>query len=226
MVEEDFQAWQAYPELRWVFNKLDISLKLGYSCGPAGVPISKKGMYIIRPIYNLYGMGIGAHKKYLDPDLHSKDMIAHKYIPPGYFWCEWLEGVHQSIDFIKHNDKWEPFSTMIGIHESEDNLVTFKQWEVINNSFILPDWVHNIDTEKYLNIETKGNNIIEIHLRSGNDHIWDLPIGTKIIPVWEGKDYSEYHHLKFIGNLHSDTFLYKADGHLSNIRKGYYIQPV
>jgi len=226
MIEEDYQAWEAYPNLRWLFNKLELALKFGYRCGPAGVPISKKGNYIIRPIYNLYGMGIGAHKKFLDPSIHTRDMIAHKYIPPGYFWCEWLEGLHYSIDFIKLNNKWEPFSTMVGTHTTEENLVTFKEWEVVSNNFVLPEWFNEIETEKYLNIESKGNNIFEVHLRSGNDHIWNLPIGTKIIPVWEGQDYSEYSNLEFIDNLHEDSFLYSANGYLSDIRKGYYIKPI
>ena len=114
--EEDYQCWDAYPQYRWLFNKLEVSLKLGYDCGPAGVPITKAGNYIIRPIYNLYGMGIGAHKKYLDPDKHGDDMIHHKHIPPGYFWCEWIDGTHHSVDFMKQDGKWVPFSSMIGCH--------------------------------------------------------------------------------------------------------------
>ena len=28
--EEDYQCWDAYPQYRWLFNKLEVSLKLGY----------------------------------------------------------------------------------------------------------------------------------------------------------------------------------------------------
>ena len=87
-IDEDYQAWIQYPQYRWLFNKLDVSLLLGYDAGPACVPITKPNKYIIRPIYNLYGMGIGAKVKSLDPRLHAEDMTHHKHVPPGNFWCE------------------------------------------------------------------------------------------------------------------------------------------
>ena len=33
-LDEDYQAWDAYPQHRWVFNKLEVALKLGYKAGP------------------------------------------------------------------------------------------------------------------------------------------------------------------------------------------------
>jgi hypothetical protein len=30
MIEEDYEAWEAYPQYRWVFNKLELSMRLGY----------------------------------------------------------------------------------------------------------------------------------------------------------------------------------------------------
>ena len=153
-------------------------------------------------------------------------MIHHKHIPPGYFWCEWIDGTHHSVDFMKQDGKWVPFSSMIGCHYGEDNLVKFKEWEVIEPEFELPDWLHSIETERYLNIESKDDKIIEIHLRSGNDHIWNLNIGSKIYPVWEGDEYKDIEHLEFKGNMHPETFKYQADGHLSNIRLGHYIKHV
>lgn len=39
MIEEDYEAWEEYPQYRWLFNKLEVSSKLGYDCGPACVPI-------------------------------------------------------------------------------------------------------------------------------------------------------------------------------------------
>ena len=226
MIEEDYEAWEAYPQYRWLFNKLELSSKLKYDCGPACVPIKKANNYIIRPIYNLYGMGIGAHKKFLDPKIHGEEMIHHKHIPPGYFWCEWFDGTHYSLDFIREGNRWTPFSSMIGIHDTEKSLSRFVEWKVVTPSFFrinLPEWIEDIETEKYLNIETKGQKILEIHLRSGNDIAWNYSVGTKIIPVWKGFDYKEYEHLPFIENFHKDSFIYEADGNLSDIRLGYYI---
>ena len=74
-----------------------------------------------------------------------------------------------------------------------------------------------------MNIESKNDKIFEIHLRSGNDHIWDLSLGTKVIPVWKGEDYPQYEHLEFVPNFHPDSFKYEASGHLKNIRLGYFI---
>ena len=64
-IDEDEQAWVAFPQHRWVFNKLEVALKLGYEAGPACVPVQHTGTYIVRPIYNLYGMSVGAKRVFL-----------------------------------------------------------------------------------------------------------------------------------------------------------------
>ena len=223
MVEEDYQAWVAYPQYRWIYNKLQLSLELGYEAGPACVPVNKTGDYIVRPIYNLYGMGIGAVKKHFDRYKDTEDLINHKHIPPGYFWCEWFDGKHQSVDFIKEGNEWVAFHAMIGKHESKDNLTKFIEWEVTKPDIELPDWLHNITTEKYLNVETIGDKIIEIHLRSGNDVGWDYNIGTKIIPAWKNNNNEKYKYMNFISNLHNDMEKYEANGQLRDVRIGYYV---
>jgi hypothetical protein len=224
MIDDDTQAWKAYPQHRWVFNKLEVALKFGYECGPACVPINKKGYYIIRPIYNLFGQGIGAKKQFLDPELHTEDMILHKYVPPGYFWCEYLEGHHYSIDYKRENNRWVPFSAMIGTHETEKNLTRFEVWEKIEiPTFELPDFIHEIDS-KYLNIESKGENPFEIHLRTGNDQIWDLPMGSKIYPIWDEEGLNVQNGMKFSPNHESDLRFYSANGYLSDVRRGFYVE--
>jgi hypothetical protein len=40
--ENDIEAWQAYPKDRWVYNKLDLSLRLNHYAGPACVPIKRR----------------------------------------------------------------------------------------------------------------------------------------------------------------------------------------
>ena len=42
---QDKHAWLIYPDHRNLFNKLELSLRLGYTCGPAGVDVPKSGMY-------------------------------------------------------------------------------------------------------------------------------------------------------------------------------------
>lgn len=228
-VEEDYQAWNAYPQYRWVFNKLEIALKLGYDAGPACVPIKKVGWYIVKPIYNLYGMGIGATRKYLDPTKHSEEMKHHKHIPPGFFWCEYLEGNHYSIDFKRNNRKWSPVSAMMGSHITDDNLVTFRKWTCVKvPDIMLSDWIHDIEVED-LNIEFKGKKPFEIHLRLGNDIIEGLNVGDEVFPIWNSIPFLKYkfaldEDLEFRPNMHSESFKYEADGYLKDIRMGYYIR--
>jgi len=224
IIDDDTQAWEAYPQYRWVFNKLEVAMRLGYECGPACVPIKIKGDYIIRPIYNLFGQGIGAKKVNLDPDLHSEEMIIHKHVPPGYFWCEYLEGSHYSIDYKRENGKWIPFSAMVGVHENENNLVKFEVWEKVELPYFkIPDFIQEIDVE-YINIESKNENPFEIHLRTGNDQIWNLPMGSKLYPSWKETDKITRKHLNFSPNLHKDSKFYSADGYLNDVRLGYYVE--
>ena len=57
-------SWQNYPKLKWVYNKLELSEKLGYLCGPSTVPVPKTGKYVERPIINLSNM-LRAIRRYL-----------------------------------------------------------------------------------------------------------------------------------------------------------------
>ena len=92
LVSCDKDAWIVYPAHRKYFNKLWLSQKLGYLCGPAGIAPPKKDTYIVRPIYNLYGMGLGDMELELGPD----DCDA---LEPGTFWCEKFEGTHRSVNY-------------------------------------------------------------------------------------------------------------------------------
>jgi len=227
VIEEDFEAWNAYPQHRWVFNKLEVALRMGYDAGPTGVPISKAGMHIVRPTYNLYGMGIGAKKIYLDPEKDADDMIALAHVPPGHFWCEYFEGKHLSVDYYRSGDEWVPFCATRGVHRFEDDLVMFDLWERIDppKELDLPEFMHKeIKEPRYINVEAKGDKIFEIHLRSGNDHFWDYPVGTIMYPVWDTDSNDHRSDLPFVGNLHSDSFLYSASGHLQSTRLGYRVR--
>ena len=213
---DDADAWYMYPQYRWLFNKLDVAIRLGYQAGPACIPINQSGNYIVRPIYNLYGMGIGAHKLYIDIS-QSNDMKNHALIPPGYFWCEYFEGNHYSIDYKKVDGVWKPYCTMIG-KTNQKVLTKFHSWIKIENIDIdIPKWVNDINVER-LNIESIGNRIIEIHLRTGNNMMYNFPIGTKIIPIWEG-DSDDI-------NIPNDDVnsRYDASGYLEHVRLGYKIE--
>lgn len=226
---EDQDAWELYPQHRWIFNKLEVAQRLGYDCGPACIPVSRSGKYIIRPIYNLYGMGVGAH--FLNIDIsQAKEMNNHALIPPGYFWCEFFEGTHYSIDFKRTNAPpkskfcWEPFSTMIG-EKDENQLTKFASWSKIENiSLTPPDICNNLDGVETINVEFIGDKPIEIHLRSGNDVMYDLPMGTKLIPVWDSDEGLNVCYRETIDIPNENTSCrYDASGYLKYYRVGYKI---
>lgn len=237
MIDEDYQAWDKYPNYRWVFNKLDVALRLGHQAGPACVPLPPVPTYfkaVVRPIYNLYGMGIGARVHKFMPEVDNDFIVNHGCIPPGYFWCEYFEGTHYSIDYKATNSpkgsrfKWESFHAMIGKNMEKD-LTRFNSWTSVEPpKMLLPDFINKIMGVDHLNIECIDDKIIEIHLRTGNDVLHDTPLGTTVIPIWSDekndKKELEKEGYEFKSNLHSDSFNYGADGHLKYVREGYMIK--
>lgn len=232
-IEEDFQAWEAFKSIkkyRWLFNKMEVALRQGLHAGPAATAPSHAGTYIYRPIYNLYGMGIGAKKFQYNESMYNL-MINNGIVPPGYFWCEWVDGEHYSIDYERVDYSWEVRSVWKGEHESKENLTKFNSWTRIDNwgmfdayhlnSYCLNlPFLRNSNITKF-NLEMIDNAIIEVHLRWGNDPFDDLPIGAKIIPVWDNEEAPEG---EWRGNLHSDMEQYSASGNLTNVRRGYVVQ--
>lgn len=183
----DKDAWIAYPKHRKYFNKLWLSQKLGYLCGPAGVAPPKKDTYIVRPIYNLYGMGLGAMELELGPE----DCDA---LEPGMFWCEKFEGIHRSIDYGWKEDSitswgYEQKSCFVG-EKSKNNPFVFKRWyRDFNFQYSMPPVLYGI-TSTYVsykidrwNVEIIGDKLIEVHLRGSPDPDYD-----EIVPIFEGID--------------------------------------
>ena len=203
----DCDAWVKYPNFRWIFNKLELSLKLGYSCGPAGINVPNSGEYCVRPIYNLGGMGAGASFKFFEKNEPT-------IIPAGYFWCEKFYGNHISINYIKENNKWIPIFACQGFRDKEDPLYQFNMWKKIEIPNIkLPKFIKYIDTPE-LNIEFIDNKIIEIHLRHGTDFPENA---TEIVPVWDNKKYCHsYKDWQYIENKDN------SDGNIPNTRLGFY----
>lgn len=67
----------------WVYNKLFLSRVLGYNCGPSGVPVPQPGSYIIRPSFNIMGMGRSARIEYIEmiPNTFIQVSSGVKYSP-------------------------------------------------------------------------------------------------------------------------------------------------
>lgn len=209
----DCDAWQRYPEYRWVFNKLALSLKMNYDAGPAGTSVFGPGEYVIRPIYNLSGMGVGAELKYLDCD--------NSQIPAGYFWCERFHGDHITVNWERIEDGFVPVEAAIGIRTPESPLYKFSKWRLLSNlppDIRLPGFVSNSIMIDKINTEFIGDKLIEIHLRWGVD----FPTGaTELVPVWYDDGKEKHQHLLKEGWCFQEDFD-DADGQLENPRLGFF----
>jgi hypothetical protein len=227
--DEDFQTWDLYKDsYRHLFNKLEVALQQGLHAGPAGVPPQKDGIYIYRPTYNLYGMGIGAKKFVYDSSM-ADEIISNGVVPPGSFWCEWVDGIQRSIDFHRNPEtgKFYVRSVWQGVHYDDTNLTKFKHWIRVPYEIAPYDIRLKLPWEDpdvtAINLEMRGDYVIEAHLRLGGDPFDDLPIGTKVTPVWD--DMVVPDQAEFLPNPDEEgTGDFSASGNLTNIRKGYIVE--
>jgi len=171
MITTDEQAWLAAEvgDL-WLFDKLILSRQLGYSCGPAGVPVPEPAEYIVRPISNLRGMGLGAQIQYLE--------VSTDHLPAGYFWCELFQGRHISVDYECGN----AVLAVEGFREAGAPLYRFNRWERVSDLYPVPLTLSVLRKFPYLNIEFIDSKVIEVHLRPNPDFKYG---NMRAIPVWE-----------------------------------------
>lgn len=161
----------------WIYDKLVLSKKLGYVCGPAGVAPPHEGEYVVRPCVNFRMMGRGASVMNLSPSNHSS-------VPDGYFWCEKFTGRHISFDYHKGRQ----VLAVEGLKEDSLRLDRFGAWIKVNDTYTLPDFLVPISKKyEWLNIETIGGHIIEVHLRYNDD--FQNHNGDIIIPIWKDEFY-------------------------------------
>jgi hypothetical protein len=159
----------------WCVDKLILSKKLGYTCGPAGILPSVPGNYVVRPIVNLKMMGVGATIQYLDSNS----------IPDGYFWCEMFTGRHLSFDY-----HWGKQTLAVeGFRNDPARLDRFSHWTKISDTFILPEILQTVaDKYEWFNVEVIGDRVIEVHFRYNDD--FSNHNANTIIPVWRDEFYS------------------------------------
>ena len=217
---QDDDAYSKYPHHRKWFNKLYIAELFGYDCGPSGTAPTKDGTYIVRPIYNLSGMGVGAEVK----EIKAGDCTA---APAGYFWCEYLTGKHYSANYKWKYDRdmqdgkwlqpWKGFSCWEGTN-MPINLTKFVEWKRSDYIPEVPDELVCLRDVEVINVEFKGNQVIEVHLRPSPDPDYD-----HIIPVWASdlgikKQHMEMHGFHFVDSYDD------ADGQLKDPRVGFLVK--
>ena len=165
----DTEAWEeCNDEDIWIFDKLILSRKLKYECGPVGLWVERPDYYIVRPCVNTEGLGRGATIEWLEK------ITGH--LPAGYFWCEIFKGRHISVDYT---DKVQGL-TVEGFREDKDPIYKFCKWKRVKDVIPFPEIFKHLPY-KYINIEYIGNKIIEIHLRHNPEF---LDTDNELIPVW------------------------------------------
>lgn len=169
----------------WIYNKLQLSRVLGYSCGPVGTTVPKPDFYIVRPCINFLGMGRYARIEWIENNTE------HLY--PSDFWCEVFSGEHLSVDFYHQEAKL----VVLGTRDSNDPLYKWKKWEKINKKVDFPSILTNLRGKyDWINCEFVDGNLIEVHIRQNPDFRYNNDVA---IPIWEddnGKKCSELSYIE------------------------------
>jgi hypothetical protein len=158
---EDPDAYEWYPEHRWVYDKLRLCASQGIVCAPHGVeplhfPVFSK------PITNLRGMGVGSRVLCTHADYR-------RHLTAGHFWMPRLEGEHVSTDVAVVEGKAAWMRHACGTPAGQG---TFDYWAIEAGrrpelEGYLADWLaRNIRSYTgMMNFESIGGRIIDAHLR-------------------------------------------------------------
>lgn len=166
--EEDVYWKNADPEELWVYDKLILSRKLGYKCGPAGIDVPDAGWYIVRPIMNIVGLGLNAKKVHLVK--YTTDLN------PGDFYCEWFEGRHLSVDYAYGKQV-----LCVEGFKKETTLIQWDKWAITPDKIPFPGVLKQFANKPKINCEFIGGKLIEAHFRSNPDFTYN---NSQFIPVW------------------------------------------
>jgi len=173
-----------HPEDLWVYNKLFLNHRLGHLCGPTGVSVPYSGYYIVRPSFNLLGMGRFSRKEWIYKNT--------EHFHPAEFWCEMFYGDHYSVDYQNKESKL----VVLGEKDEDDPFYRWKKWTKINFKVDFPDILNNLKGNyEWINCEFIGNKLIEVHFRQNPDFRYGNSIA---IPVWKGENHEKYVDLTFI----------------------------
>lgn len=167
----DFEAWEKYPHHHKWFNKLYLAELMGYKCGPTGLAPDVTDHYIVRPIYNLSGMGVGSKVIKIEAGDATK-------VPPGYFWCEFIAGIQYSATYEFVDGRWKSISCWQGTNDI-NNLSRFVSWIRSTYKPKVSSQFNELHDVGRINIEFIGDKPIEVHLRESPDPNYD-----ELIPVW------------------------------------------
>jgi len=168
---EDIYWRSADPNELWVMDKLILSRKLKYICGPAGLDVPTPNWYIVRPCVNMFGLGLGAKKIYIEK--YTLDL------EPGHFWCEWFEGRHLSIDY-----EYGKQVLCVEGFKSSNTFTRWDRWTKTQDQIEFPSILEQFKNKPKVNCEYIGEKLIEVHFRENPDFANGI---EDFIPVWQGQ---------------------------------------
>jgi len=158
---EDPDAYEWYPQHRWVYDKLRLCASQGLTCAPHGVEPPEFPVFS-KPITNLRGMGVGSRV------LRNREEY-RRHLTPGHFWMTLLEGEHVSTDVavVQGRAVWGRHSRGVPAGEGMFDYWTIEAERRPGLEAYLGAWItrHLDSYTGMMNFETIGGRIIDAHLR-------------------------------------------------------------
>lgn len=145
----DRVAWAWYPEKRWLYDKLAVSLSQGLRGRSKGFAWPGS---ILRPRINLEGLGRGTRRVWWP-----------QRIPPTHFTQRYLKGEYITTDFIVLDGEVVDFFTF----RAQKRGLVFTEFESLPGRYspAARKFVEKHIDFGVVNVETIGDTVIEVHLR-------------------------------------------------------------
>jgi len=158
---EDPDAYEWYPQHRWVYDKLRLCASQALECAPHGVEPLQFPVFS-KPITNLRGMGVGSRV------LRSLEEY-RRHLTPGHLWMTLLEGDHVSSDVavVQGRAAWWRHSRGMPAGGGMFDYWTIEAAPRPELEAYLGAWLaqHLGAYTGMVNFETIGGRIIDAHLR-------------------------------------------------------------
>ena len=158
---DEASAWELYPELRWIHNKLTIADTQDLPHGPHGV-MPRRFPVFSKPIFNMRGMGTGGR-------VIRSPREYWLSIQPGHMWMRLLTGAHVSTDvaLARGRPVWWRHATGVPLGGGMfDHWIVHAARRPALERYIARWIAGNLDRfSGIVNFETIGGRIIESHLR-------------------------------------------------------------
>lgn len=208
MINNDADAYKAFPKHKFVYNKLWVTKSQNLKCGRMNEPPSKTQYPVfIKPIINLQGGNADCYQ------IRNEDEFQKYSHREDMFWCELLQGQEGSTDFILHNGKIV-FQLSYVIDQEQDTFL--QEITKISAKNVCPEYIiqwlftHLHTYSGAVNIQYIGDKIIECGLRfDSKGHFIQYTNNQKIIQnINHYFDTREWRHLASSELDFQDTYLY------------------